>query len=265
MSDDLDNPLASLGVETELSNALGTETRTIAKSAMQISLRVPSDNQTNGSHEEMTQQQWDMLPAKIINPNDDWFLQFKPIDVPIRRFEESEKWGYDYSFGSNDKPTSPIEEEFVIEAKNCDVEEIGVQPKPNEPATTSTDQPRGFRLETTLEYNQQGLPTSTSVPTVVCTTTYHLGEITPAVRAVHMLHEQQPAPVEKPFPVGSPSQCQRLKTYKKKLVVFPRRVNKFKAGDSTAEELANATQVQGSFILSTVRNLLSSLRRSLKK
>ncbi|KAL6132311.1 hypothetical protein ACLB2K_070682 [Fragaria x ananassa] len=37
----------------------------------------------------------------------------------------------------------------------------------------------------------------------------------------------------------------RLKTYKQKLVVFPRRAGKFKAGDSAAEELANATQLQG--------------------
>ncbi|KAI9125039.1 hypothetical protein QN277_014383 [Acacia crassicarpa] len=41
---------------------------------------------------------------------------------------------------------------------------------------------------------------------------------------------------------------QRLKTYKAKLVVFPRRARKFKAGDSAAEELANATQVQGQFL-----------------
>ncbi|VFQ95174.1 unnamed protein product [Cuscuta campestris] len=38
---------------------------------------------------------------------------------------------------------------------------------------------------------------------------------------------------------------QRLKAYKAKLVIFPRRTNKFKAGDSTPEELANATQVKG--------------------
>lgn len=38
---------------------------------------------------------------------------------------------------------------------------------------------------------------------------------------------------------------QRLKTYKAKLVVFPRRAHKVKAGDSTPEELATATQVQG--------------------
>ena len=41
---------------------------------------------------------------------------------------------------------------------------------------------------------------------------------------------------------------QRLKTYKAKLVVFPRRARKFKAGDSTAEELATATQVKGDFM-----------------
>ncbi|CAL9247114.1 unnamed protein product [Arabidopsis halleri] len=38
---------------------------------------------------------------------------------------------------------------------------------------------------------------------------------------------------------------QRLKTYKAKLVIFPRRAHKVKAGDSAPEELANATQVQG--------------------
>ncbi|WVZ24704.1 hypothetical protein V8G54_003248 [Vigna mungo] len=41
---------------------------------------------------------------------------------------------------------------------------------------------------------------------------------------------------------------QRLKTYKAKLVVFPRRARKVKTGDSSAEELANATQVQGPFL-----------------
>ncbi|XP_041021872.1 60S ribosomal protein L13-1 [Juglans microcarpa x Juglans regia] len=41
---------------------------------------------------------------------------------------------------------------------------------------------------------------------------------------------------------------QRLKTYKAKLVVFPRRARKFKAGDSAPEELATATQVQGSYM-----------------
>lgn len=41
---------------------------------------------------------------------------------------------------------------------------------------------------------------------------------------------------------------QRLKTYKAKLVVFPRRARKFKAGDSTSEELATATQVKGDYL-----------------
>ncbi|KAL1565467.1 60S ribosomal protein L13B [Salvia divinorum] len=40
----------------------------------------------------------------------------------------------------------------------------------------------------------------------------------------------------------------RLKTFKAKLVVFPRRVRKFKAGDSTPEELATATQVSGAYM-----------------
>eukprot|EP00245_Coleochaete_scutata_P006292 TRINITY_DN2060_c0_g1_i1.p1 TRINITY_DN2060_c0_g1~~TRINITY_DN2060_c0_g1_i1.p1 ORF type:complete len:208 (-),score=58.12 TRINITY_DN2060_c0_g1_i1:439-1062(-) len=38
---------------------------------------------------------------------------------------------------------------------------------------------------------------------------------------------------------------QRLKAYKAKLVVFPRRGKKVKAGDSSAEELASATQLTG--------------------
>ncbi|GAB4858203.1 60S ribosomal protein L13B [Ancistrocladus abbreviatus] len=41
---------------------------------------------------------------------------------------------------------------------------------------------------------------------------------------------------------------QRLKTYKAKLVVFPRHARKFKAGDSTPEELATTTQVHGSYM-----------------
>ncbi|KAL8162490.1 hypothetical protein V2J09_013979 [Rumex salicifolius] len=41
---------------------------------------------------------------------------------------------------------------------------------------------------------------------------------------------------------------QRLKTYKAKLVVFPRRTKKFKGGDSSPEELGNATQVQGDYM-----------------
>ncbi|KAL2921536.1 60S ribosomal protein L13-2 [Bienertia sinuspersici] len=44
------------------------------------------------------------------------------------------------------------------------------------------------------------------------------------------------------------SNAQRLKTYKAKLVVFPRRARKFKSGDSAPEELATATQVQGDFM-----------------
>ncbi|KAJ6359846.1 hypothetical protein OIU77_003952 [Salix suchowensis] len=47
---------------------------------------------------------------------------------------------------------------------------------------------------------------------------------------------------------GLQANVQRLKTYKAKLVVFPRRARKFKAGDSTPEELATATQVQGQFM-----------------
>ncbi|KAI5434652.1 60S ribosomal protein L13B [Lathyrus oleraceus] len=47
---------------------------------------------------------------------------------------------------------------------------------------------------------------------------------------------------------GLQANVQRLKTYKAKLVVFPRRGRKTKAGDSTPEELANATQVQGSYL-----------------
>lgn len=47
---------------------------------------------------------------------------------------------------------------------------------------------------------------------------------------------------------GLQANMQRLKTYRAKLVVFPRHARKFKAGDSTPEELANATQVQGTFL-----------------
>ncbi|KAL9327263.1 hypothetical protein ACSQ67_007908 [Phaseolus vulgaris] len=47
---------------------------------------------------------------------------------------------------------------------------------------------------------------------------------------------------------GLQGNVQRLKTYKAKLVVFPRRAQKVKTGDSSAEELANATQVQGPFL-----------------
>jgi len=44
---------------------------------------------------------------------------------------------------------------------------------------------------------------------------------------------------------------QRLKTYKAKLVVFPRTSRKLKAGDSSPEELATATQVQGKYMTIT--------------
>ncbi|GMP70832.1 hypothetical protein CsSME_00029510 [Camellia sinensis var. sinensis] len=47
---------------------------------------------------------------------------------------------------------------------------------------------------------------------------------------------------------GLQTNVQRLKTYKAKVVVFPRRARKFKAGDSAPEELATATQVQGSYM-----------------
>ncbi len=47
---------------------------------------------------------------------------------------------------------------------------------------------------------------------------------------------------------GLQTNIQRLKTYKAKLVIFPRRARKVKAGDSSAEELASATQVQGQFL-----------------
>ncbi|XP_050387328.1 uncharacterized protein LOC126803586 [Argentina anserina] len=45
--------------------------------------------------------------------------------------------------------------------------------------------------------------------------------------------------------MGFQTNVLHLKTYKQKLVVFPRRAGKFKAVVSTAEELANATQLQG--------------------
>ncbi|KAL9249955.1 Large ribosomal subunit protein eL13y-like protein, partial [Drosera capensis] len=41
---------------------------------------------------------------------------------------------------------------------------------------------------------------------------------------------------------------QRLKTYKAKLVVFPKHARKIKAGDSTPEELATATQAHGDYL-----------------
>jgi len=47
---------------------------------------------------------------------------------------------------------------------------------------------------------------------------------------------------------GLQANAQRLKTYKAKLVVFPRCPRKLKAGDSAPEELANATQIQGAYM-----------------
>ncbi|XP_042015131.1 60S ribosomal protein L13-1-like [Salvia splendens] len=47
---------------------------------------------------------------------------------------------------------------------------------------------------------------------------------------------------------GFQKNVQRLKTFKAKLVVFPRRARKVKAGDSSPEELATATQVTGPFL-----------------
>ncbi|KAM3289380.1 60S ribosomal protein L13-1 [Capsicum chacoense] len=42
--------------------------------------------------------------------------------------------------------------------------------------------------------------------------------------------------------------AQRIKTYKAKIVIFPRVAKEVKAGDSSAEELASATQVQGPYM-----------------
>ncbi|KAF3660079.1 60S ribosomal protein L13-1 [Capsicum annuum] len=42
--------------------------------------------------------------------------------------------------------------------------------------------------------------------------------------------------------------AQRIKTYKAKIVIFPRVAKEVKAGDSSAEELARATQVQGPYM-----------------
>ncbi|KAF2306633.1 hypothetical protein GH714_019930 [Hevea brasiliensis] len=63
---------------------------------------------------------------------------------------------------------------------------------------------------------------------------------------------------------GLQANVQRLKTYKAKLVVFPRCARKFKAGDSAPEELATTTQVQGQFSLLSVKSHLWSLLRSLR-
>ncbi|KAJ0970078.1 hypothetical protein J5N97_022955 [Dioscorea zingiberensis] len=46
---------------------------------------------------------------------------------------------------------------------------------------------------------------------------------------------------------GLQANVQRLKTYKAKLVIFPRS-KIFKSGDSSPEELATATQVQGTYM-----------------
>ena len=47
---------------------------------------------------------------------------------------------------------------------------------------------------------------------------------------------------------GLQTNVQRLKTFKAKLVVFPRCAHKYKAGDSAPGELATATQVQGTYM-----------------
>ncbi|KAJ8459426.1 hypothetical protein OPV22_032352 [Ensete ventricosum] len=47
---------------------------------------------------------------------------------------------------------------------------------------------------------------------------------------------------------GLQANVQRLKTFKAKLVIFPRRACKVKAGNSAPEELATATQVQGPYM-----------------
>ena len=41
---------------------------------------------------------------------------------------------------------------------------------------------------------------------------------------------------------------QRLKEYKSRLIVFPRKSGQFKKGDSSAEEIAQATQLKGEII-----------------
>lgn len=47
---------------------------------------------------------------------------------------------------------------------------------------------------------------------------------------------------------GLQENVNRLKAYKANLVVFPRRANKPKAGDASAEELKTATQFQGTVL-----------------
>ena len=47
---------------------------------------------------------------------------------------------------------------------------------------------------------------------------------------------------------GFQANVQRLKAYKARLVVFPRRRGKFKKGDSSKEECANAQQLAGEIL-----------------
>ncbi|KAF3335920.1 60S ribosomal protein L13-1-like protein [Carex littledalei] len=47
---------------------------------------------------------------------------------------------------------------------------------------------------------------------------------------------------------GFQANVQRLKTYNAKVVIYPRKNRKFKAGDSAPEELATATQVTGEYM-----------------
>lgn len=47
---------------------------------------------------------------------------------------------------------------------------------------------------------------------------------------------------------GLQENVNRLKAYKANLVVFPRRANKPKAGDASAEELKTATQLKGTIL-----------------
>ncbi|KAF6151321.1 hypothetical protein GIB67_040594 [Kingdonia uniflora] len=56
---------------------------------------------------------------KLYHADDDWFLQFEPIDVPIRRIEEIEEWGCNDSFGS-DEPISAIEEFLAFQQVKTD-------------------------------------------------------------------------------------------------------------------------------------------------
>ncbi|KAL3498002.1 hypothetical protein ACH5RR_040734 [Cinchona calisaya] len=47
---------------------------------------------------------------------------------------------------------------------------------------------------------------------------------------------------------GLQANAQRLKTYKAKLVIFPRRARKIKTADASPEELSTTTQVQGPYM-----------------